>query len=158
MPKGSYFHLIGFGSHFKTNSQEPVEYNKANKEKFKEIINDMEADLGGTNIGEPLNYIFNNEYFDNIKLSKNLFLLTDGQVNNRDLCIDLITKNSNKFRVPAIGIGDNFDEILIERSGKVGKGSSFFENDVEKIEMMMLKILVRCLNPYLININFNFKN
>ena len=158
LPKGSYFHLIGFGSHFKKYSEEPVEYNEENVEKYKKIIKDMDGNLGGTNIGEPLQYIFGNEYYDNIKLSKNIFLLTDGQVNNRDLCIDLITKNSNKFRTHAIGIGNHFDKVLVERSGKVGKGSSFFVKDAENIEMVMLNILVKCLRPYLIDINFNFNN
>ena len=158
LPKGSYFHLIGFGSHFQEYSEEPVEYNEENVKKYKKIIEEMDADLGGTNIGEPLKYIFGNEDYDNIKLSKNIFLLTDGQVNNRDLCIDLITKNSNKFRTHAIGIGHNFDKVLVERSGKVGKGSSFFVQDVENIEMVMLNILVKCLRPYLIDINFNFNN
>ena len=158
LPKGSYFHLIGFGSHFQEYSEEPIVYNEENVEKYKKIIEEMEANLGGTNIGEPLKYIFRNEDYDNIKLSKNIFLLTDGQVNNRDLCIDLITKNSNKFRTHAIGIGHNFDKVLVERSGKVGKGSSFFVQDVENIEMVMLNILVKCLRPYLIDINFNFNN
>ena len=158
LPKGSYFHLIGFGSHFKKYSEEPVEYNEENVEKYKKIIEDMAGNLGGTNIGEPLQYIFGNEYYDNIKLSKNIFLLTDGQVNNRDLCIDLITKNSNKFRTHAIGIGNHFDKVLVERSGKVGKGSSFFVIVAENIEMVMLNILVKCLRPYLIDINFNFNN
>ena len=158
LPKGSYFHLIGFGSHFKKYSEEPVEYNEENVEKYKKIIEDMDGNLGGTNIGEPLQYIFGNEYYDNIKLSKNIFLLTDGQVNNRDLCIDLITKNSNKFRTHAIGIGNHFDKVLVERSGKVGKGSSFFVKDAENIEMVMLNILLKCLRPYLIDINFNFNN
>ena len=159
LPKGSYFHLIGFGSNFKKYSEEPVEYNKDNLEKFKTIIDEeLDSNLGGTNIGAPLKYIFGNEDYDNIKLSKNIFLLTDGQVNNRDLCIDLITKNSNKFRTHAIGIGNRFDKILIERSGKVGKGSSFFVYDVENIEMVMLNILVKCLRPYLIDIKFKFNN
>ena len=91
IPNGSYFHLLGFGSHLKKYSEEPVEYNKDNIEKYKEIISEIEADLGGTNIGEPLKYIFENENYENIKLSKNIFLLTDGHVNNRDKCIDLIT-------------------------------------------------------------------
>ena len=158
IPKGSYFHLLGFGSHLKKYSEEPVEYNKDNIEKYKEIISEIEADLGGTNIGEPLKYIFENENYENIKLSKNIFLLTDGHVNNRDKCIDLITKNSHKFRVHAIGIGDNFDKILVERSGKVGKGSSFFVNNVENIETVLLNILIKCLRPYLIDINFKFNN
>ena len=158
LPKGSYFHLIGFGTNFKKYSENPLEINTANIEIYKKIIDEMEANLGGTNIGRPLEYIFGNEYYDNIKLSKNVFLLTDGQVHNRDQCIDLITKNSNKFRIHAIGIGKNFDKVLIKRSGKVGKGSSFFVKYAEDIEMVMLNILIKCLRPYLIDINFKFNN
>ena len=158
LPKGSYFHLIGFGTHFQNYSEKPLEINTENIEIYKKIITEMKANLGGTNIGKPLKYIFGNEDYDDIKLSKNIFLLTDGQVRNRDECIDLITKNSNRFRLHAIGIGNNFDKVLIKRSGKVGKGSSFFVNDVEDIEMVMLNILIKCLRPYLIDINFKFNN
>ena len=91
----------------------------------------MEANLGGTNIGKALRYIFGNEEFNDIKLSKS---------HNRDECIDLIIKNSDKFRLHAIGIGNNFNKALIERSGKVRKGPSFFVNDAEDIEMVMLNI------------------
>ena len=63
--------------------------------------------MGETNISEPLRDIFQNKnnIYDKIPLAKNIFLLTDGQVNNRESCINLIAVNSNKFRVHAIGIG-----------------------------------------------------
>ena len=82
--------------------------------------------MGGTNINSPLEAIFNDKSYYKINLSKHIFLLTDGQVNDREGCINLITANSNKFRLHALGIGNNFDKNLIERSGKLGKGSSFF--------------------------------
>ena len=158
LPSDSYFQLIGFGTTFKKYNEEPVEYNQENVENIINIINSLDAVMGGTNINSPLEAIFNDKSYHKINLSKHIFLLTDGQVNDREGCINLITANSNKFRLHALGIGNNFDKNLIERSGKLGKGSSFFIEDVEKISSVIIDALNLCLRPYLIDIHFNFQN
>ena len=158
LPSDSYFQLIGFGTTFKKYNEEPVEYNQENVENIINIINSLDAVMGGTNINSPLEAIFNDKSYHKINLSKHIFLLTDGQVNDREGCINLITANSNKFRLHALGIGNNFDKNLIERSGKLGKGSSFFIEDIEKISSVIIDALNLCLRPYLIDIHFNFQN
>ena len=120
----SYFQLIGFGIDFKKYNEEPVEYNQKNIENIIDIINNLDADMGGTNINSPLESIYSDTSYSKINLSKHIFLLTDGQVNDREGCVNLITANSNKFRMHAFGIGNAFDKYFIERSGKLGKGSS----------------------------------
>ena len=126
LPPKSYFQFIGFGSNFKKYNEKPVEYNKENVDNIINIINNMDADMGGTNINDPLNSIYNDKSYSKINLSKNIFLLTDGQVNDREGCINIITANSDKFRLHSFGIGNSFDKYFIERSGKLGKGSSIF--------------------------------
>ena len=158
LPPGSYFQFIGFGSSFKKYNNIPVEYNEKNVNEIINIINNMQADMGGTNIGSPLNEIYKDNEYSKINLSKNILILTDGQVNNREECVDLITANSNKFRIHALGIGDSFDKILIERSGKLGKGSSTFVKNIEKINLAVINTLNKCLRPYIIDIKFNFLN
>ena len=160
LPPKSYFQLIGFGTSFHKYNQNPVEYNKDNVKNILSIINNLKADMGGTNISEPLKDIFENKnnIYDKIPLSKNIFLLTDGQVNNRESCINLISVNSNRFRIHAIGIGNDFDKILIERSGKLGKGSSSFVEDVNKIKEIVIDTLNKCLRPYLVDLSFSFNN
>ena len=153
LPPKSYFQLIGFGSNFRKYNSTPVEYNKENVKNIISEINGLEADMGGTNISSPLKDIFENKdkIYDNIPLSKNIFLLTDGQVNNRESCINLISTNANRFRIHAMGIGNDFDKLLIERSGKVGKGTSSFVEDVNKIN----EVVIDTLNP--IN-NFTYQD
>ena len=158
LPPKSYFQLIGFGSRFKKYNEEPVEYNKENVKNILEVINDLKADLGGTNISSPLKAIYYDKCYDKINLSKHIFLLTDGQVDNREQCIDIITTNSSKFKVHSIGIGNDFDKILIERCGKVGNGSSSFVEDVENINSIVIDILNKCLRAYLVDINFELLN
>ena len=160
LPPKSYFQLIGFGTNFHKYNENPVEYNKDNVKNILSIINDLKANMGGTNISEPLKDIFENKnnIYDKIPLSKNIFLLTDGQVNDRESCINLISVNSNRFRIHAMGIGNDFDKILIERSGKLGKGSSSFVEDINKIKEIVIDTLNKCLRPYLVDLSFSFNN
>ncbi len=158
LPEGSYFQLIGFGTSFKKYNEEPVAYNQENVTKIINIINDLKANMGGTNISGPLDNIYKDDKYSKINLSKNIFLLTDGQVHDREQCVNLITTNSNKFRIHALGIGKDFDKVLIERSGKLGKGSSSYVEDVEKINSAVIDTLNKCLRPYLTDIQFNFQS
>ena len=158
LPKGSYFQLIGFGSDFKKYNNAPVEYNEENVEGIIRIIKEIDAYMGGTNIVSPLSDIYNDKVYNNINLSKNIFLLTDGQIYDRDECIKLITANSDKFRIHALGIGYDFDEILIERSGKLSKGSSVFVKNIKDIKTAVINSLNSGLRDYLIDLKFNFIN
>ena len=158
LPGGSYFQLIGFGSNFKKYNEKPVEYNQVNVTNIINVINGLKANMGGTNISQPLDSIYKDSSYSSINLSKNIFLLTDGQVHDREQCINLISTNSNKFRIHSLGIGNDFDKVLIERSGKLGKGTSSFVEDVEKINTVVIDTLNKCLRPYLIDVQFNFIN
>ena len=158
LPDKSYFQLIGFGSDYKKYNEEPVIYNKENVEKIINIINGLSADLGGTNISGPLKSIYDDECYSKINLSRNIFLLTDGQVFDREKCINLITANSGKFRIHSLGIGNNFDKVLIEQCGKLGKGSSSFVKEVEKINSVVIDALNKSLRPYITDIKFEFEN
>ena len=90
LPKNSYFQLIGFGSNYKKINEIPIEYNKDNVNKTNKMIKNLAADLGGTNISSPLKEIFKCKEYNNFALSKNLFILTDGEVDNREECLKLI--------------------------------------------------------------------
>ena len=58
LPVGSYFQLIGFGTTFKKYNDEPVEYNQENVKNIINVINDLKANMGGTNISGPLDNIY----------------------------------------------------------------------------------------------------
>ena len=49
-----YFQLIGFGSSFEYYNKEPLEYNKKNVTHLMDIIRDLSASKGGTELYEPL--------------------------------------------------------------------------------------------------------
>ena len=158
LPEESYFQLIGFGSNYNKYNEKPVIYNKENVEKIINIINLLDANLGGTNISGPLKEIYSDECYSKINFSKNIFLLTDGVVWDREECFEVINKNSGKFRIHSIGIGSGFDKVLIERCGKLGKGTSSFVLDMNNINSVVIDALNNALRPYITNIKFEFEN
>jgi hypothetical protein len=151
LPKDSFFQLIGFGSTFKKINDKPVIYNKENVKYTMDIIRNLKADLGGTDISSPLKEIFNCKDYDDINLGRNLFILTDGEVNNREECLELISTNSEKFKIHAIGIGSSFDKKLIQNAGIQGKGSYHFVNKVSEVNSVIIQSLSKCLRNYLLN-------
>ena len=151
LPKDSYFQLIGFGSTYKKINDKPLIYNKENVKYTMDIVRNLKADLGGTDISSPLKDIFNCKDYDSINLGRNLFILTDGEVNNREECLELISTNSEKFKIHAIGIGSSFDKKLIQNAGIQGKGSYHFVNNVSEVNSVIIQSLSKCLRNYLLN-------
>ena len=151
LTKGSYFQLIGFGSTFKKINDKPVEYNKDNVKNTMDIIKNLKANLGGTDISSPLKEIFNSKDYDDINLARNLFILTDGEVNNREECLSLINTYSDKFKVHAIGIGSSFDKQLIQNAGIQGRGTYYFVANVSDVNSIIIESLSKCLRNYVSN-------
>ena len=151
LTKGSYYQLIGFGSNFKKINDKPVEYNKENVKNTMEIVKNLKADLGGTDISSPLKEIFNSKDYDDINLARNLFILTDGEVNNREECLGLISTYSEKFKIHSIGIGSSFDKQLIQNAGIQGRGTYHFVANVSDVNQVIIESLSKCLRSYVIN-------
>ena len=157
LPKNSFYHLIGFGSSFRyIHSEDPIEYTSENVNASIKEIEKLDADLGGTDLLKPLKEIFQSNKYDNINLCRNLFILTDGYVECKDICLDLIKKNSNLFRVHTFGLGNSFDRYFIEEAGK--KGSYNFVQDISKLKMNVIQVLNKTLRSYLFNTKINVKN
>jgi len=83
LPPSSTFEILPFGSSFKamSGSEQGYNYNDKTLNQVISIVERFEADLGGTEIFKPLEYAIKN-----IKttLSKRIFMLTDGEVSNRE--------------------------------------------------------------------------
>ena len=126
---GSYFQLIGFGTDFEYFSKEPLEYTKENIQKYKEIIKNLKADKEDTNLYKPLISIFQNPIYDKFDINKEIIVLTDGAILDKEKTISLIASYSDKFTLHTIGIG-SCDPDLVKRCAIVGNGYSYFTGTV----------------------------
>jgi len=156
LPANSYYQLIGFGSKFKKYDEIPKKYTKENIQKSLEIIKSLKADLGGTNIYSPLKSIYDDEKeYDKIKLPKNIFLLTDGEIENKDLTLEIIEKYSSKFSIYSIGIGNSFDKDLIKNAGIIGKGGFNFCPNLEGLNGIIIKEINKAIISYILDFKMN---
>ena len=155
LPKNSYFQLIGFGTNYEYYNKEPTEYNKENIKEIFEKIKKLKADKGGTNIYSPLKDIFSKEVYNNISLPKYIFLLTDGEIDNKDKTLTLISLNNFNFKILSLGIGDSFDKDLIERSALVGKGKSYFIKNLSELNKSVISALTFTQRKYINEIQYD---
>jgi len=68
--------------------------------------------MGGTEIYQPLQNIFNDEI--DYKYPRIVFLITDGEVSNPDIIVELIEKNNTHNRVHSFGIGSGVSTHLVK--------------------------------------------
>ena len=156
LPVGSYYQIIGFGSKYKLYDELPKEYNKNNINKSIKIIESLEANLGGTDIFSPLDYIYNSfQHYDKINLPKNIFLLTDGAVRDKDMTLELIEEYSLIFRIYSIGIGNDFDENFIENAGVLGKGNYNFCKNLNNLNSIIASEINKCCTSFITDLEIN---
>ena len=155
LPETSFFNIYIFGSSFEKAFPSSVEYNKKNLDFAINYLSNI-RELGGTDILQPLQ--------DVVKTSKtpgfirNVYMLTDGCVDDKERTLDLIKMNNSDTIVHAIGIGNGVDENLIKQSGKFGKGESELINDLNDISSRIITLLIHAMSSKLVNARVEWPN
>ncbi|XP_069466473.1 von Willebrand factor A domain-containing protein 5B1 [Ambystoma mexicanum] len=143
----SLFNIIGFGSTFKTLFPTSQTYSEESLAVACESIKKIRADMGGTNILSPLNWIIRQPVRRGFP--RLLFLLTDGAVSNTGKVIELIRHHSFSTRCYSFGIGQNACRRLVQGLASVSKGSAEFLVEGERLQPKMMKSLKKAMAPVL---------
>ncbi|CAF2642334.1 unnamed protein product [Rotaria sp. Silwood2] len=98
LPMNCYFNIIRFGSSYEAFFNEvSVLYNEDNARKAEALVNTMQADLGGTELLEPLKWLEQHSPIQG--RSRQVFRLTDGEISNvtevLDLCLKGVARSTN---------------------------------------------------------------
>ena len=151
-----YIQIMGFGSDFEFFSEEPLEYNKQNIKDMMSKIKDLNADKGGTELYKPLKKIYDNPIYNKYNMRKNIILLTDGELFDKQTVLDLISANSSRFIFNSIGIGD-CDTDLIERTALNGNGFSYYISNLNELNEVVISLLENIENYLSISCKVNQK-
>ena len=151
LPVGSYYQIIGFGSNYELYDEVPKKYEPDNINNSCKLVKKLQANLGGTDIFSPLKYVYSSFHKESNHLPKNIFILTNGCVVNKEETLNLIENNSERYKVYSIGIGDNFDEDLIKNAGIIGKGHYNFCQDIKKLNEIIASEVSRASRPNISN-------
>jgi hypothetical protein len=145
LPADSKFNIISFGSGFSSMFEGSVTYNRENMNRAINEVSRFGADMGGTEILEPINHVLGQD--TDPQYPKSIFLLTDGQVSSPDKVVKLVAENSAKARVHTIGIGEGVSTYLIKDVAKAGKGTFSFVSKNEDLISTVTAALRRTILP-----------
>lgn len=147
IPPGSVFNVVSFGSSFEQLFEGATDYDQTSLEYAIDHITFFDADLGGTEIFEPLHSIFaNNDLREG--LDKHVYLITDGQVFNPEDVVELIRNNNKTFTLHTFGIGSGVSTSLITECAKAGRGKSYFvDNKATGLQGKVIDALCKAFEP-----------
>jgi len=154
LSEGTMFNIVGFGSRTEFLFPTSVEYNDKNLEIATAHVTAMSANLGGTDILKPLEQIFKKEPLEGYP--RQLFILTDGEVNNTQQCIDFVRKHANTTRVFTFGIGNEASQDLVKGMAKAGEGFYEFIVSGQAMEEKVMRQLSRAMQPSLSNMTIDW--
>ncbi|XP_051813557.1 von Willebrand factor A domain-containing protein 5A-like isoform X7 [Acanthochromis polyacanthus] len=145
LPMGCYFNIYSFGSSFQHIFPQSVEYSQKTIEEALKKVEEMEANLGGTEILEPLKHIYSQRCIPN--QPRQLFVFTDGEVGNTKEVLDLVKKNSGSHRCFSFGIGEGASSALINGLAKEGGGHAQFITGTDRMQPKVMQSLRFALQP-----------
>ncbi|XP_066458219.1 von Willebrand factor A domain-containing protein 5A-like [Eleutherodactylus coqui] len=154
LPLGCYFNIFGFGSDFESIFMESKEYTQQSMEEAVKKVNEMEADLGGTEILQPLKKIYKTAGMPDYP--RQVFLFTDGEVGNTKEVVNEVQKNSDNHRCFTFGIGEGASTSLIKGMARAGGGIFEFITGKDRMQTKVLRALKCSLQPIVKNVSLTW--
>ncbi|XP_031428714.1 von Willebrand factor A domain-containing protein 5A-like [Clupea harengus] len=145
LPMGCFFNIYGFGSRFESFFPKSVEYKQKTMDEALQKVNGMRADMGGTNILEPLKHLYSQPCIPSHP--RQLFIFTDGEVGNTKQVVDLVKMNVNSHRCFSFGIGEGASTALINGLAQEGSGHAQFITGTDRMQPKVMQSLRYALQP-----------
>jgi hypothetical protein len=154
LTEGTRFNIVGFGTTFEMLFAESRAYDERSLKDASKHVDNMDANMGGTEILAPLEAILSKPPLPGVP--RQLFVLTDGQVSNTDAIIKLVRKHSDTTRVFTFGIGAGASHHLVRGLARAGSGAAEFIAPRERIEGKVLRQLSKALAPALTDVKLDW--
>ncbi|XP_056308362.1 von Willebrand factor A domain-containing protein 5A-like [Danio aesculapii] len=155
LPMGCYFNIYGFGSDFESFFPKSLEYNQGTVDKAIKRVMEIQADMGGTEILQPLKHIYSQPCIP--EHPRQLFIFTDGEVGNTKEVLDLVKRHAHSHRCFSFGIGEGASTALIKGLAREGSGHAQFITGSERMQPKVMESLRFALQPSVSNISVKWK-
>uniref|UniRef100_A0A4W5LMA6 von Willebrand factor A domain containing 5A n=1 Tax=Hucho hucho TaxID=62062 RepID=A0A4W5LMA6_9TELE len=151
LPMGCYFNIISFGNIYKSFFPKSVKYSQKTMDEALKKVKAMRADMGGTEILQPLKHIYSQPCLPD--KPRQLFLITDGEVGNTKEVLDLVKTNAGSHRCFSFGIGEGASSALISGVAKQGGGHAQFITGQDRMQPKVMQSLRFALHPAVVDIS-----
>ncbi|CAL4145476.1 unnamed protein product, partial [Meganyctiphanes norvegica] len=140
LPPGCYFNIISFGNRHEVLFPEgSKEYTEESLSRAMQLQEEMDADMGGTEILRPLQYLYGQK--PRKGYARQLILLTDGQVWNVDNVLKLVAQNATDTRAFAVGIGEGASTALVKGIARAGRGQAEMVVQQDNLQTKVMGLL-----------------
>ena len=157
---GSKFNIISFGNEYYSLFDNNKLVNNENINEALRLVMNFEADMGGTEIKNALDYIYENLLERN--LSNRIFVMTDGAVWDIDSCLNSVNEifQDPNFdtRFFSLGIGNGCSESLIRGIAQEGGGECELVKNTEDIADKIIYLLESSMSFCLCDLKCELKN
>ncbi|CAM4733952.1 unnamed protein product [Leuciscus chuanchicus] len=154
LPMGCYFNIYGFGSRFESFYPESVEYSQNTMAQALKRVKKMQADMGGTEIVQPLKHIYSQPCKPDHP--RQLFIFTDGEVGNTKEVLDLVKHHVHSHRCFSFAIGEGASTALITGMAREGSGHAQFITGTDRMQPKVMQSLRFALQPPVFNISVDW--
>jgi len=147
---GDLFRIICFGSTWNEYSKEPVLYGEKSLKQALNYIRSISANMGGTELRGPVSHVCGLPKPEGY--TRDVILLTDGEVSYPDEVIHEVRKAADKLRVFSFGIGYGASHHLVKGVARASGGAYEMIQPGEKIQPKVLRQFSRMSQPFLTDI------
>ncbi|XP_068240507.1 von Willebrand factor A domain-containing protein 5A-like isoform X2 [Palaemon carinicauda] len=155
LPTGCYFNVICFGSTysllFPSGSEE---YTEQTLEKALELHHSISADMGGTEILQPMKHIYSTP--PKPGFARQILLLTDGEVFNVDQVKELVSRHAHETRVFVVGIGHGASTALVHGVARAGHGLAEMVYQQDKLQLKVMGLVRSMLQDSVQDVSVTF--
>lgn len=155
LPLDCYVNIAGFGFSYEELYPSSKKYDEGVLNTAKAYAEQLRANLGGTEILQPLERIFKKPPIDGYL--RQVFVLTDGEVSNAPQVLSLVRQHSGRTRVFALGLGSSASHHLVEGMARAGNGTALFASLEERLEKKVMQQLQDALQPALTDIKIKWE-
>ena len=143
LPQGTRFNVLRFGSTYQPLFPTAEPYSVASADTALGLVEHMDADLGGTQILQPLEAAMAQPPVAATRRA--VILLTDGQVFNESDVVRLVEAKRERNRVFTVGIGHGPNEYFVRQVARSSGGLAVMIAPGERLEPPVLRLCGRAM-------------
>ena len=137
---GDVFNVYRFGSTYERLFEKARPFTQESLDDATRNVQELDADLGGTELAEPLSDILKGERGT---LPLRVLLLTDGEVGNENEIIEMAKRHAADATVFTIGIGYGASDLLVKGLARATGGRAEFVHPNERLEPLVMRQMAR---------------
>ncbi|CAF2706468.1 unnamed protein product [Rotaria sp. Silwood2] len=155
LPINCHFNIICFGSDYESLFEKHTAvYNEENVRKAEKLIEQMKADMGGTELLRPLQWL--EQQAPDPGRGRQIFLLTDGEISNVSEVLELCRSIASTSRIFSFGLGQSPSRSLVKGLARSTNGQYIFIPPNTSVDVPVCEQLRRALQPCITNVHIKW--